>query len=140
MSISSKIIKFPYRYKRIKFGQIVNPLISLPILTNAGWEKIHFLVDSGADTTTLPLRMSDHLKCEVDLNKKTSISGIEAFGITGFPGKITLKLGTQKLDARCYFINSNVIPLLGRLDVWDKFSIVFDNIKKEVILKSISNE
>lgn len=138
MSTSPAIIKFPYRYKRLKFGLIPNPVISIPVLAKAGWEEISFLVDSGADTTSLPLDWAKYLQCEMNIKRKTKISGIENAGTFGFPGKMRIKLGHTELNVRCYFMDSNVIPLLGRLDIWGKFSIVFDNMKEEVVFKSIS--
>lgn len=35
------------------------------------------------------------------------------------------------------FVRSNIIPLLGRLDIWDKFNWIFDNQKKQVIFERI---
>ena len=41
---------------------------------------------------------------------------------------------------RCYFIESNVDPLLGRLDFWNLFSINFNNIKKQTVIIPASNK
>lgn len=56
----------------------------------------------------------------------------------GYPSQIQIQLPRQELTVRCYFIDSDIIPLLGRIDIWDKFSIIFDNIKKEVVFKEIT--
>lgn len=132
-----KITKFPYQYKNIEFGQIVDPIISLPILTKVGWESLDFLIDSGADVTTIPLDLTGQLKYPPNLKKKVKIGGVEGGMVTGFPGKIQIKIGNGQLAARCYFIESDVIPLLGRLDLWNKFTIIFDNMKGEVVFRKI---
>lgn len=136
MSTSSKI-KFPFQYKEIDFGRIVDPVIPLPVLTPNGWEKFDFLLDSGADTTTLPFYFTKLIKAELSPDKKTIVDGVEGRGVAGHAGKIWIKFGQNVLTIRCYFIQSDIIPLLGRLDVWDKFSIIFDNLKQEVIFETI---
>lgn len=137
MSIISATIKFPYQYKTIEFGRIANPKIALPVLIKKGWEELDFLVDSGADTTTFPLELVDQLQADINFKKKTDVVGIEDSKIFGYPGKVQIKIGNLVFAIRCYFIESSVIPLLGRLDIWDKFTIVFDNIKREVVFERI---
>jgi len=134
----STTIRFPYRYKRIDEGVIPDPTTKLEILTTDGWRTTRFLIDSGADTTCLPLEpYAELLGFKPDPKRKTKVGGVEVKGVTAYSGEIKIKIAKKELALRCYFLRSRIMPLLGRLDFWDNFSILFDNKKKEIALKSI---
>lgn len=130
-------IKFPYHYKKIDFGKVPEPTVDLEVETNQGWQKIKFLVDSGADATTLPLFLASEWGIEVDSSKRIQLGGVEGRGVTGYPAKIKIRIGEEEEEIRCYFIESETPPLLGRVDVWEKFKIIFDNQNQEVVLEKI---
>lgn len=133
----TKII-FPYQYKTTENGQIADPVIYLDVITPIGIRKIGFLVDSGSDATILPLAPY-HFWFTFKPNPKTAITlgGVEGKGVTAYPSKITLRIGKEIFNIRCYFVKSNTMPLLGRLDLWDKFNWIFNNKKKQVIFERI---
>jgi hypothetical protein len=58
-------------------------------------------------------------------------------GIKAYPSKVNIKFADQVLEVRCYFIESEVAPLLGRTDVWDHFSLLFDNQDQRIVLKKV---
>lgn len=58
-------------------------------------------------------------------------------GVTAYPGKIKLQIGEKEFVVHCYFVKSNTMPLLGRLDIWDKFNLFFDNKNSKVIFEKI---
>lgn len=131
-------ISFPYQFKVIKNEQIADPVIYVGATTQFGLRKIGFLVDSGSDATVLPL-VPYHYWFNFTPNPrtKTILGGIEGKGVEAYPGKIKLQIGNEKFTVRCYFVRSNTIPLLGRLDIWDKFSWFFDNKKGQVVFERI---
>lgn len=137
MSILSKQIRFPYNYKRIDFGRVVDPTISLDVKAESHWKSFDFLMDSGADTTTIPIYFTKLVKTEINKRGKTTIGGVEGNGVAGYPGKIWIRLDNDVLSVRCYFIESDVIPLLGRVDIWNKYTIIFDNMRKEVVFEKL---
>lgn len=123
---------FPYQTKRIDEGEISVPVITVELETIKGFWSFEMLLDSGADVTTLPLvSLSSYFpNFKKDQKNKIVIGGVEGRGVFAYPHSIHTKLGNKKFLLRCYFIESNVDPLLGRLDFWDKFSISFDNKKQ----------
>ncbi len=129
----STVIKFSYQYKKIDFGVVFDPLIRIKVLTIVGWENYKFLVDTGADTTTLPFYLSKVFKTKIDPSKRTKIGGIERKGIFGYPAKIRIMLGKEELILRSHFIKSDIVPLLGRLDLLDKLSLLFNSKKREIV-------
>lgn len=130
-------IEFPYQYKIIAEGKIPEPIIQLPVKTKAGFGFIDFLVDSGADTTTLPLIWSEIFGFKIENKKPDWITGVEGGRIAAYPGEIEIKIGREKNKIRCLFVTSNILPLLGRLDIWNKFSIIFDNKRQKIIFEKV---
>lgn len=129
---------FPYRYKYILEGKIIDPLISLPVKTSIGWQNAWFLLDSGADTTMLTLSFAKAFGLWHDNKKRVKLYGIAGKSVYAYPGKIELKIASKVLKVRCYYIDAQDSTfLLGRLDIFDKFSIIFDSVKKQIILKNI---
>ncbi len=122
---------FPYESKYIDEGIIPNPRIPLKVYLPNGFARIRFLIDSGADVTTLPFYpYAEFVHFKKNLKEKITIGGIEGKGIAGYPFSINAELGGYKFLLRCYFIESLIEPLLGRLDFWRLFSIYFNNEKK----------
>ena len=123
---------FPYQTKLIDEGKISVPVVTVELETIKGFWPFEMLLDSGADVTTLPLvsLASYFPNFKKDPKNKIIIGGVEGRGIFAYSHSIHTKLGNRNFLLRCYFIESNVAPLLGRLDFWDKFSINFDNEKQ----------
>lgn len=131
-------ISFPYQFKIIRNEKIADPVIYLEAVTQLGIRKIGFLVDSGSDATVLPLIPYQFwFNFKPAPEAKTTLGGIEGKGVTAYPSKISLKISNEKLVVHCYFVKSNTIPLLGRLDLWDKFNWIFDNQRNQVVFERI---
>lgn len=129
---------FPYQYKIIDNEKLADPFINLSVIAQFGIRKIGFLVDSGSDTVVLPLSPYQFLFNFTPNEKdKTILGGIEGRGVTAYPSRITLQFGKENIPTRCYFILSNTMPLLGRLDLWDKFNWFFDNKRQQVVFERI---
>lgn len=131
-------IYFPYEKKVIDEGHIFDPRINLQVQTKRGFLTIKFLVDSGADVTTLPFNpYAELFNFKINPNKRVIIGRVEGRRIDGYP--FTLKIRIQKFEfkLRSYFLKSKIDPLLGRLDFWNLFSINFDNKSLKTILTKI---
>lgn len=133
---ASASIRFPYLTKVIDEGKIPDPRASIRVETLHGLRTIKFLIDSGADTTVLPLApYGPWFRVDVNSKNKTEIGGIGDEKIYGYTGKIKILLGDDSFWIRCVFVESGTIPLLGRLDLWNRYSLIFDNYKKESVLE-----
>ncbi len=127
---------FPYQYKRIDFGRIFNPLILLPVKASWGWQNVWFLVDSGADAVVIPIDLAKKLGLSMDSSIKTKLYGIGEQAIYASQGEIILDIGSKEIVARSYFVHSkNSLLLLGRRDIFEKFSIIFDKTKQAVVFQ-----
>lgn len=122
---------FPYQTKIIDEGELIDPRVNLGVMTAAGFLTIKFLVDSGADVTTLPyFPYAQLFNFKKSQKNRVTIGGIEGKGVSGYPHTLETKLKQRSFRLRCYFIESPIEPLLGRLDFWTLFSIYFNNHKK----------
>ncbi len=125
---------FPYLYKKINFGRIFNPLILLPVKSIWGWQNLWFLVDSGADTVMIPVSLAKKLGLKHNPSVKNHLYGIGKQAVLASPGEIIIKIGNEEVMTRSYFVySSDSTILLGRLDIFEKFSILFDKVQQSVI-------
>ena len=76
------IYTFPYRNKRIEEGNLVDPRVRIEVKTKHGFFPITFLLDSGADVTSLPLVSHGELfDFKKDPRQKIMIGVIEGTGV-----------------------------------------------------------
>jgi len=62
-------IDFPYEKKYIEEGFLIDPRVNVEIKTNRGFLVVKFLLDSGADVTTLPINPYLELLISVSIKK-----------------------------------------------------------------------
>ncbi len=136
--MGGSIFTFPYNYKYLVEGKILNPRLYLPLKTKFGWQNTWFLLDSGADTTMLPLSFAKKFGLYFDPKKKGKLFGIGDKAFDGYSGVVHIKIGTKELIVRCDYIDSSDSTLLlGRLDIFDKFNITFDSSNKRIVFEQI---
>lgn len=129
---------FPFATKQIKEGEIVIPRIFLQAKTLRGHQEVRFLVDSGADVTSLPIHpFVSLLQAKLDRKNRTVIGGIGSKGVAAYPITIEFSLGNLNFNLQCFFLASEAEPLLGRLDFWKLFSITFDNKKHQTTISPV---
>lgn len=133
-------LKFPYRYKKIDSDQLVDPLVDLLVETSLGWVEMEFLVDSGADATSLPLSLAEELGISFARRKKVTMGGVEGKGVVAYPGEVKIRIAEEEIKVRCFFIESEIMPLLGRMDIFDQFNLIFDNRNQEIVFEKLNKE
>jgi len=135
-STVKSVLTYPYHYKRIDFGKVFNPLVLLPVKTAGGWQNLWFLADSGADTVMLPIALARKLGLQFDSSIRTKLYGIGEQAVYASPGKITLTINSREITARSYFVYSpSSTLLLGRLDIFEEFSVIFDRENQEIVFR-----
>lgn len=133
------MFSFPYLRKRIDEGIIADPRIDLVVETPRGQTVVTFLLDSGADVTTLPLkRFGPILNYHPNPQERIKIGGVTGTGVSAYPFTLKVSLGGTSFKLRCYLINSPIDPLLGRLDFWNLFSVTFDNQNQKTIISPLT--
>ncbi len=131
--------EFPFEYAYIRgIGKLFYPIVHLELKTTFGWQEFEFLVDTGADITTIPV----HLLPVLGLNKsklsKSSTLGVGGYSIYAYDFKLDLKIGNIHFLVRACAVETkeNSIPLLlGRKDIFEEqFNLFLDSQKKVTVI------
>jgi len=131
--------EFPFEYADIEgIGKLFYPIVRVELRTTEGWRPFEFLVDTGADVTTVPT----HLLPLLGLKKRELRSG-ETLGVGGIVVKtwefsLAIKIGNRELTVAASAVetqNDSLPLLLGRKDVFENaFNLLLDSKKKMTIL------
>ena len=134
-------IEFPLREIKTEFGPLLDPTIELHVNTSVGYRRFRFFLDTGADFTMMPNSAAELLGLNLEEAQERKVTGIEGSGVSARLGRITLKVGFMEVTIPCLFSSIESMPfLLGRMEIFDRFNIAFDNQRKRVILESYSPE
>ncbi|MBI4225730.1 retroviral-like aspartic protease family protein [Candidatus Roizmanbacteria bacterium] len=132
-------LEFPFEYAEIEgLGRLFYPIARLAVKTIAGWYDFDFLVDTGADVTTVP----SHFLPVLGL-KKSNLSTSYTTGVGGFSVKtwdflLTLKVGETKLRVVASAVETKEDSeplLLGRKDIFEtRFNLFLDSKRKLTVI------
>lgn len=130
------MLEFEYRKERSDLiGEIFRPVANLEFKSTKEdcWIEVEAYIDSGADITLVPFSFGKLLGFELGKDKIKELSGIGEGKISVIIKKIPLRLGDIKLNIRVAWALIEEVPaLLGRLDVFNKFKINFDEKNKKI--------
>lgn len=132
-------LEFPFEYADTQdLGRLFYPVIIAEVKTVVGWRAFEFLVDTGADVTTVPLQMLSVLGL-----KKTQLSANTTLGVGGISVKtwefqMSIRLGVKATDIRCSAVdvkNDSMPLLLGRKDLFEeRYSLLVDSKRKVTVI------
>jgi predicted aspartyl protease len=132
---------FKFRYIEIPpLGRIFFPLIDISLKTvDKGLVNFEFIVDTGADLTTLPFYMAERLGLNLKKAQKSQSQGIGGFLLDTWIVELPIYIKNLEFNIRASITSDNQTPfLLGRVDLLDKiFSWNFDSRKKKIIFSRI---
>jgi hypothetical protein len=133
--------RYAFRYikERTRSGDIIYRPIAHVYLKgrNREWHLFYPYIDSGADTSMFTRSDCELLGLTLYNGTFRSMSGIGHVSIPAYIHKVLMKIGEEKFQARVAFADSNEIPrLLGRLDIFKKFRIIFDETKLYTIFET----
>lgn len=131
--------EFPYKYAYISgLGRLFYPIVKLELRTTLGWREFEFLVDTGADVTTVPTHLLSVLGMQ-----KSQLATTQTFGVGGILVKtleftLFMKLGSKEFSVHASAVDSknDTLPLLlGKKDVFEsKFNLLLDSQKKRTVI------
>lgn len=134
-------LEFPFEYAEVgQLGTLFYPIVYLELKTVVGWQKFSFLVDTGADITTVP----SHLLPVLGINK-SELSTDYTLGVGGYTIKtwefhLPIKIGVNELlvVASAVETKSDSMPLLlGRKDIFEeKFNLLVDSSRKITLISA----
>lgn len=133
-------LKFPFEYAEIEgLGRLFYPIIKLDLKTVYGYKEFDFLVDTGADVTTIPLQLLSVLGIDQKKLKAGETLGVGGIKVKTWEFKLPVKIGNSDLEVMATAVDSkeDSIPLLlGRKDVFEnRFNLILDSKNKFVELQ-----
>lgn len=129
------MIKFYYRKEISSVTGTVKRPVADVVLQSVGFKiEAALYIDSGADITMIPLGMGKALGLRRHPEDEIrEIKGVSGVCVPYILKKIVLILDGKRLIVRAAWVLVEEVPLLmGRLDIFPKFKITF-NEKKETI-------
>lgn len=133
-------LQFPFVYADIdSLGRLFYPFVRASLKTTYGWQEFDFLVDTGADVTTLPKSILRVLNVDNKSLNKQQTQGVGGVWIETFELMLPIRIGNEEFPIHASVTNTkeeNLPFLLGRKDIFEKrFSLVIDSKNKLTILK-----
>lgn len=128
-------LEFPFEYATIpELGKLFYPIVHVELRTVIGWEKFEFLVDTGADITTVPTHLLPVLGLTKSKLRVRNTLGVGGISVKTWEFKLLIKLGQRKLSILASAVeskNDSMPLLLGRKDIFeDKYNLLLDSKKK----------
>lgn len=131
---------FPFVYAEVEsLGKLFYPFVRVSLKTIYNWQEFDFLVDTGADVTTLPKTILPVFNINEKSLKRQKTQGVGGIWVETF--EITLPI---RIDSDEFLIHASItnteeesLPfLLGRKDIFEKrFSLEIDSKRKLTMLK-----
>lgn len=133
-------LKFPFEYVEIEgLGRLFYPIAKLELKTIYGYKEFDFLVDTGADVTTLPVDILPVLGIKKADCKISNTLGVGGIKIKTYEFLLPIKFRQLELSITASAVDAgnNSMPLLlGRKDVFEnRFNLILDSKQKIVIIK-----
>ena len=86
----------------------------------------------------LPRSAADQLGINLEAAPEMTVTGIEGSGVLARLSEIRLNIGNSAFNVPCLFSSNESTPyLLGRMGLFHRFNVIFDNRNKKIILESI---
>ncbi len=118
-------VEFPYRKERSStLGMILRPVAK--VVFEEQFDQWMY-VDSGADITLIPLSVGDLIGFRrLRQDKLQRIMGVGKSSVPIIVKKAAMRIGALRFGARVAWSQVEAVPpLLGRADVFPKFSVTF---------------
>jgi len=129
------VVTFTYRKERGKItGVVYRPVAKIYIKSEEGeWIPFAPYIDSGADITLIPYTLG--LKLGFEITKEIiNLHGVRGIGLPVEIRRVKMRIGEIELEPKvAWALIEEAPPLLGRLDIFDKFNITFKE-KEGVII------
>lgn len=134
--------EFPFEYAVIPgLGRLFYPIVRIDLKTVNGWQPFEFLVDTGADVTTLPLHLFPVLGIKKEKLQKNTTLGVGGIVVTTWEFRMPIRIGPHEFIIHASAVedrNQSMPLLLGRKGMFEETHSLFidSKNKKTVIMKN----
>lgn len=122
------MIRFKYKKAKSDLGEILRPIAEVILETDKLKIEVPMYIDSGADVTMIPLRLGRALGfTQMVTDVIREIRGIGGSGIPYILKEVFYVFNNKKVRGKIAWALIEETPLLlGRMDIFNKFRIIFD--------------
>ena len=122
------MIRYEFREEKSGIGKVLRPVAEVVLKNDNLTVGIPMYIDSGADVSMIPLHFGRALGLKQnDDDVIREIKGVSGAGVPYILKNITLLLNGKRLKIRIAWALVEGVPMLmGRMDIFDKFRVVFD--------------
>lgn len=125
-------LEFPFEYERISPTEtLFYPMVTLQIKTVQGWLNMKFLVDTGADFTTLPDNVLPIVGVDRSKLPKSHTVGVGGITVSVWRFSLPVRIGGEELVIPALAVESKgrfSPALLGKKGIFEsKFSLTLDS-------------
>ncbi len=122
------MIRQRYREERSSLGIVLRPVAEVILEEDSFTVEIPMYVDSGADVSMIPFRFGRALGFKQEKGDTIQeVKGISGAGVPYILKEGILVLNGKRLKIRIAWALVEEVPMLmGRMDIFDKFRVVFD--------------
>lgn len=140
--VSGMSFEFPFEYADVEeLGRLFYPMVRIGLRTVSGWKPFDFLIDTGADMTTVPVSLLTILGITVHEAKQTKTLGVGGIMIKSWNFNLPIRLGTTswRIQANAVETNENGVPfLLGRKDIFESRCNLYLDSKRKVTVITLN--
>lgn len=115
------------------------PMVKFELKTIYGWKEFEFLVDTGADVTTVPSHILPVLGIKKSQLKVSTTLGVGGIKIKTWEFKLPVRMDNAEIlvAATAVDVEEISIPLLlGRKDIFEeRFNLLLDSENKIVVIE-----
>lgn len=131
---------FAFEYAEVEsLGKLFYPFVRVSLKTIYDWQEFDFLVDTGADVTTLPKTILPVLGINEKSLKKQKTQGVGGIWVETLKTIQPIRIGKDEFPIHVSITNTEEegLPfLLGKKDIFEKrFSLMIDSKNRVTILK-----
>lgn len=117
-------------------GTVFEPVITIPIKTQSGYEKWEFLLDSGAVVSSLPREWAEKIGQDLAFLKRSTFRGFGGKTSFAYQGEMSVLLGEEDKVVPVVFTEaSGTKSLLGRKGFFEDYSIYFNHKDKQIEIR-----
>lgn len=129
-------VEFPFVIQKSNVVDFIStPYAEVTLVGDVNRIKEWFLIDSGADVSLVKLKLGELLGFKLKEGEEIKqLSGIGTSAIPYVPRTVKMKIGEKEFGARIAWSLIEDVPLvLGRLDIFDKFDVLFKEREGKVV-------
>ena len=117
-------------------GNVFEPVIELPIKTEAGYENWEFLLDSGAVVSSLPREWAEKTGQDLAKLKRSTFRGFGGKTSFAYQGEMMVLLGEEDRAVPVVFTEANgTKSLLGRKGFFEDYSVYFNHKEQQIEIR-----